>query len=715
MKDSIKILGYYVSAKGITQDPMKLEAIKNFKQPRNVRELKRFLGMIQFFRMFSSSTARLLMPLYELCKKAVRWKWQEEEIKAFNDVKNELMKRRTLAYPDPKKKFFVSVDASDFAMGANLYQFKHAEDGTLDLQEVLAYSDEWTKEELASFREEQAVPHIVESYSKKWNKHEVNYTTSEKECLAIVNALERWKHYLAPKEFVVWSDHKALTALKSTEKPRLKRWKLRLTPFTFDLRWKAGRTMKDVDTLSRDARYQALFVNNIRGYCIETMKSNSEDRVMIDGTLPTDQAAAEIDTEIICNLVEDSFATRLDLLPPELGAEIQSMFCYPILESDGASEDEKAQELRIEKEIQESLLKHSSSFSDSQRKDQEVRKVLKRLQDQGPYNGFEKRHDDVLLKNGRVYIPTHEVPMILWMMHDHPLSGHVGHSKLLERLRTRYYWPKMSQTVKKYLAKCSCSKAKAKKGHRVGRTVTFSHYGPLDCLQLDIVGPFPLSNGRNQYWLTLIDRYTRTVELVPIPNRQANTVASAIYKEWITRYGCPLVILSDNEFRSHIMEELSKLIGATQIHTAPYKPSTNGLCERVHAFASQILQNSIEGNIRDWDVLLPAVRFAIMTSRLDGLGFSPYQLLYGRHPRLPVDYVIPVDTNVPKNVREYFNQHAESIKEIREMFDYTQSKVDARMRYKRDKSQSIRPAEFKVGDLVYHTREYYTKIPYKED
>ena len=167
--------------------------------------------------------------------------------------------------------------------------------------------------------------------------------------------------------------------------------------------------------------------------------------------------------------------------------------------------------------------------------------------------------------------------MILWMMHDHPLSGHVGHSKLLERLRTRYYWPKMSQTVKKYLAKCSCSKAKAKKGHRVGRTVTFSHYGPLDCLQLDIVGPFPLSNGRNQYWLTLIDRYTRTVELVPIPNRQANTVASAIYKEWITRYGCPLVILSDNEFRSHIMEELSKLIGATQIHTAPYKPSTNGL------------------------------------------------------------------------------------------------------------------------------------------
>ena len=89
MKDSIKLLGYYVSAKGITQDPMKLEAIKNFKQPKNVRELKRFLGMIQFFRMFSSSTARLLVPLYELCKKSIRWRWQDREIKAFAEVKGE--------------------------------------------------------------------------------------------------------------------------------------------------------------------------------------------------------------------------------------------------------------------------------------------------------------------------------------------------------------------------------------------------------------------------------------------------------------------------------------------------------------------------------------------------------------------------------------------------------------------------------------------------
>jgi len=133
------------------------------------------------------------------------------------------------------------------------------------------------------------------------------------------------------------------------------------------------------------------------------------------------------------------------------------------------------------------------------------------------------------------------------------------------------------------------------------------------------------------------------------------------------------------------------------------------LCERVHAFAQTILQNSIEENIHDWDSYLPAVRFAIMTSSLDGFGFSPYELLYGRRARLPVDSIMPLDSGVPRTIREYYQSHLESIKQIRDMFDYTQSKVDARMRYRRDKSQRRRPTDIRPGDLVYHSREYYNQ------
>ena len=704
LKSKLKILGYYVSKEGITQDPEKLESIKNFKAPTNVRELRRFLGMIQFFRMFSPATARILIPLYALTRKEVRWRWHDEERAAFRQIKDELLKKRTLAYPDTDAKFYVSVDASDFAFGANLYQFHETSDGTLDVDQCLAYSDEWTAEELASFHVKQKVPFIVESFSKKWNKHEVNYTTSEKECLAIVNALERWAHYLAPKEFEVWSDHRALTSLVKTEKPRLKRWKLRLTPFNFDLKWKAGRTMKDVDTLSRDARYQSMFVDVVKGFRIDNILD------YLDADTVTEEFSALTFREIEFDVAEDA--------SPYPNYSEKDMLCLLGVrdeeEEDNESPEEKAEKQtvkQISEEIRRSLLNSHHDFGVSQRRDPAFRLIIEQLETEevkeASKSGYSLREDGVLLHKGKIAMPKHELPLLLWLMHDHPFSGHVGSTKLMARISEKFYVPKLGKVVGKYLKKCSCSRVKARRSHRVGRTITFSHYGPLDCLQIDLVGPFPTSRRGNKYWVTLIDRYTRCLELVPVKSKDATVVARAIVDHWVTRYGCPLVLMADNEFRSGVLKELMRLTETKQIHSAPYMPSTNGLCERVHQFAQQLLQNARMESVAQWDDHLPAVRFGIMSSRLDGLGFSPYQLLYGRDPRLPIDEVIPFDSGVPADVADYFETQMEVLKEIREMFDYSQDKVDARMRYKRDKSQNRRPTTFQKGDLVYHTRDYY--------
>ena len=172
--------------------------------------------------------------------------------------------------------------------------------------------------------------------------------------------------------------------------------------------------------------------------------------------------------------------------------------------------------------------------------------------------------------------------------------------------------------------------------------------------------------------------------------------------------------MADNEFRSGVQRELCRLMGTRQLFSAPYRPSTNGLCERVHAFAQSILQNCIAnaGDTRDWDEYLPAIRFAIVTSRLDGLGFSPYQLLFGRRARLPVDTLMPFDApGVSHDLKDWFHKHLEALSDIRAKFDYSQQKCDARMRIKRDKRQNRRPATLQVGDLVYHTREYYNQDP----
>ena len=719
LKKKLKILGYYISAEGITQDPEKLESIRNFQNPSDVKSLKRFLGMIQFFRMFSASTARILVPLYALCKKGVKFRWEEAEQKAFEEIKKELLKKRTLAYPDVNEKFYVSVDASDYAYGANLYQLREVEDGSLQLQNILAHSDEWSKAEKDAFLQDNKVPFIVESFSKKWNKHEVNYTTSEKECLAIVNALERWAHYLSPKEFEVWSDHRALTSLTTSEKPRLKRWKLRLTPFNFDLRWKAGRTMRDVDTLSRDERYQSMMVHCVRGYRIDTEAEPHE----------SPDPADPFTNEIELYFVEEH--PRLDdqmwewIFPTGLEGEVPSEEKGEANDASEAVDDEKSRvkkkkkksqedsSQRIDEEIRRALIGSHSNFAMSQRNDPKLRQIMDELSNpEGePQPAYCLQDDGVLYRDGKICVPSHELPLLLWLMHDHPMAGHVGASKLISRIRERFYVPKLNRKVQRYLDHCSCSRSKAKRGKRVGRTITFTHYGPLDCLQVDIVGPFPRSKKGNKYWVTLIDRYTRCLELVPVADRTAKLVAKAIYEHWTTRYGNPLVLMADNEFRSHVIEELCFLSGTRKIHSAPYKPSTNGLCERVHGFVQQLLQNATLNDVREWDTYLPAIRFAIMSSRLDGLGFSPYQLLYGREPRLPADEMIPRDSKVPEDVREYFNRHTKAIRQIRKIFDYTQSKVDARMKWKRDRRENRTATKFQVGDLVYHTRDYYGNSP----
>lgn len=712
----LKILGYYVSRQGITQDPEKLAAIDKFARPGNLRELRRFLGMIQFFRMFSASTARILIPLYALCRKGVKWRWGDAEAAAFAAIKLELRKKRTLVYPDVKKKFYVSVDASDYAFGANLYQFKEAPDGTLDVDQVIAYSDEWTAEELAEFRKKQKVPFIIESFSKKWNKHERNYSTSEKECLAIVNALERWSHYLAPKEFEVWSDHRALTSLVRTEKPRLKRWSLRLTPFNFNLKWKSGRSMKDVDTLSRDGRFKTLFNDVLLGFQIDNIKNSDPNDFEDRHSEFTALTFREIEIDFYPDNVKPSPKEGNWLCFLQGGEEEDNQ---PSDEDDPreagrlVSIEAEAREEALDAEVRRALLSSHRDFGVSQRNDPALKVIVEQLEDPdgkgGPKPGYHLRDDGVLLYKGKIVMPVHEIPLLLYLVHDHPLSGHVGANKLKARIQERFYVKKLNRVVERYLKKCSCSRVKARRTHKAGRTITFTHYGPLDCLQIDLVGPFPASRRGNKYWVTLIDRYTRCLELVPVKSKEAKVVARAIADHWVTRYGCPLVLMADNEFRTSVLRELMKLTDTKQIFTAPYRPSTNGLAERVHQFAQQLLQNARMQNVGEWDDHLPAIRFSIMSSCLDGLGFSPYQLLYGRTPRLPRDDIIPVDTGVPADVREYFNSQREVIREIREMFDYRQSKVDARMRFNRDKSQGRRPTKLKVGDLVYHTRDYYGK------
>lgn len=221
--DMISFLGYQVSAAGIQPDPAKVVAIKHFPHPHDVTSVKSFLGLANFYRIFVRGYSNIARPLNGLLCKGVEFTWDEQCEKAFQQLKQGLMQSPILATADFDLPFILYTDASKYALGGILGQVQD------NKSRVVAYA------------------------SRTLNKHELNYSVSEKEALAIVWAVNHWQHYLlGDKQFTIITDHHPLTGLKTIKDlhGRLGRWSLQLQHYNFVVQYRAG-DKNQVDALSR--------------------------------------------------------------------------------------------------------------------------------------------------------------------------------------------------------------------------------------------------------------------------------------------------------------------------------------------------------------------------------------------------------------------------------------------------------------------------------
>ena len=155
---------------------------------------------------------------------------------------------------------------------------------------------------------------------------------------------------------------------------------------------------------------------------------------------------------------------------------------------------------------------------------------------------------------------------------------------------------------------------------------------PFKRVAVDIVGPIePRSEKRNRYILTMIDYATRYPGAVALPSIKTERVAEALV-EMFSRVEIPDEMLTDcgSQFTAEVMKEVSRLLSLQQLTTTPYHPMCNGLVERFHATMKQMLRRMCAERPKDWDKYLPALLFAIREVPQESLGFSPFELLYGR-------------------------------------------------------------------------------------
>ncbi|KAL2235747.1 UNVERIFIED_CONTAM: Retrovirus-related Pol polyprotein from transposon 17.6 [Sesamum indicum] len=223
MVDQGLILGHIVSSRGIEVDRSKIDIIKSLPYPASVREIHSFLGRAGFYRRFIKDFSKIAQPLCALLQKDVTFAFDDECMKAFDKLKDSLTCAPVIRPPDWNHPFEIMCDASNHAIGAVLGQ-KIEKD-----------------------------PHVIYYASRMLDSAQSNYTTTEKELLAIVFALEKFRHYLLGTKVVVYSDHAALRYLlsKKEAKPQLIRWILLLQEFNLTINGKKGAENLVADHLSR--------------------------------------------------------------------------------------------------------------------------------------------------------------------------------------------------------------------------------------------------------------------------------------------------------------------------------------------------------------------------------------------------------------------------------------------------------------------------------
>lgn len=639
-------LGHIISPEGIKPNPEKIHAIKNFPIPKTQKEIKSFLGLLGYYRKFIQDFSRITKPFTQCLKKGSKIVINDKYMNTFETCKSLLVNDPLLQYPDFSKPFNLTTDASDFALGAILSQ------GPIGTDKPICYA------------------------SRTLTSTEVNYSTIEKELLAIVWATKYFRPYIFGHKFKIITDHKPLTWIMSLKEPnsKLVRWRLRLEEFDYEVIYKKGKLNTNADALSR------IKINDT-GQTIPTeVNINTLDNISNHGTAGTTVHSANENFDDGIPISErplNDFNIQIILQKSNIGSPMTLEIIFRNKQRRTIRRQE-FNESTVTDILKQYLVPNKLSAIMS---DDDTFKVV-----QNTYSKYFAHNRLFKLIRCKIFLKdirtNDDQDKLINDYHNN--NNHRGIQETLLHLKRDYYFPYMKNKITQCINHCNiCQTLKYDRNPpKPNFEKPETPIKPLDIVHMDVY----CINKRNI--LTIIDKFSKFASAYSLESRNSISILKSL-KHYLSLHGIPKKLVCDQgaEFSANILKDFfrSKNI---DIHYTSFQQSTsNSPVERLHSTMTEayriIYQKYKDSRLPlDHDEILFEVILTYNNSIHSATKLTPFELFYGRTPQFEENLTYNTEHEYLQKLDDFRNHLYGTIKE--KLTNDTQKRIEKLNRNRED-------------------------------
>lgn len=575
LRKEVTYLGHIITPNGIKPNPEKIKAILDYPIPKTPKQLKGFLGLLGYYRKFIRNFAKLTKPLTICLKKDRTINVNDEAYTTcFEFCKKLLTNEPILQYPNFEEPFVLTCDASQYAVGSVLSQ------GPIGSDLPICYA------------------------SRTLNEHEINYSTIEKELLAIVWATKYFRPYLYGRKFKIVTDHKPLQYLFSLKdaNSKLCRWRLRLEEYDYEIVYKKGKLNSNADALSRPPNLNILQSSSdsddnlpILEYMkkfnakLENKENNCEElsdnvSIIAEPPDPSDQDDVTIHTSAenpICDIPisEDPLnfgANQIHFISVKTNPQdtrIQHLFNNTKQRFIVQIPEDKCVEnlFKFIKEFVTPKINYSCYFDNDLLFYQFNSVVSEHFNNTLKFKKCNKILSDIELVD--------EQQALIKNYHEGK-TNHRGITETLLKLSSQNYFPNMQKHIQTYINNCDICKVVKydRRPLKLKFNITPTPSKPFEIVHVDIL------TYENNKFLTIIDAFSKYAQVYLIDTSQTVEVVEKLLI-FFSHHSIPGLIVADNgpEFDSGLFREFLTLHKINLHLCSPHHPASNGLIERFHS------------------------------------------------------------------------------------------------------------------------------------